>query len=121
MTNTTTKDTKDDFTRFYESLSEERRQRIDKGSHLLKLGMDLVDQRGKYVTDEEMEAWDEISDYAMQNLDQDDIFISTLKQWAAVLGGELEVKVEFPEKVFTLDMLDKPVPTGMTPKGATNV
>ena len=98
----------------YAEMSEESLKRLEKLKQLSRLERALLDQLGREITDEEMAAWDEIDDYASQNIEQPGIHMWALEQYVKVLGGDVsEIKIKLPNQVFSLDMLDEPVATNI--------
>ena len=103
----------------YEGMSPERLQRIDKKSRLLKMGLNLIEKLGRELTDEEVAVIEDIEDQALQNINQDDIFLRTLEQYVKALGGKLEIK--FPDQVFSLGVLEQPAVTSIPQKETTSM
>lgn len=95
----------------YAGMSEESLKRVEKLKQLGRIERALLDQLGREITDEEMAAWDEIDDFANQNIEQPGIYRWALEQYVKILGGELLIK--FDEHTFSLDMLEEPIATDL--------
>ncbi|MEZ4607046.1 MAG: XRE family transcriptional regulator [Deinococcales bacterium] len=89
----------------YEEFSPEEQREIELGKQLLIMEYELLSElrKSRKLTQKEIAQLLEIGQSAVSKLEgQDDILVRTLVRYVQALGGELELRVKFPDTVVTL-------------------
>jgi DNA-binding XRE family transcriptional regulator len=89
----------------YKGMNAKDLRIIEKGKELLLMEVDLLAKlrKDRELTQEELADILEIRQSAISKLEsQDDIMVKTLERYVEALGGELEIRAKFPNKVVTL-------------------
>lgn len=98
------------FSELTQNFSKERKVKIQKGEALLLMEYNLISnlRKDKELTQKELADILEIRQSAISKLEsQEDIMIQTLERYVEALGGELEVRAKFPDRVVTLNQFSK--------------
>jgi transcriptional regulator with XRE-family HTH domain len=93
------------FSELTKNFSPKRKAKIEKETQLLRMEYDLLSELRKEqeLTQKELADILEIRQSAISKLEsQDDIMVKTLERYVEALGGELEIRAKFPNKVITL-------------------
>ncbi len=93
------------FSELTKNFSPKRKAKIEKETQLLRMEYDLLSELRKEqeLTQKELADILEIRQSAISKLEsQDDIMVKTLERYVEALGGELEIRAKFPNKVVTL-------------------
>jgi transcriptional regulator with XRE-family HTH domain len=94
------------FNELTKNFSKARKAKIEKETQLLHMEYDLLAELRKEqeLTQKELADMLEIRQSAISKLEsQDDIMVRTLERYVEALGGELEIRAKFPNKVVTLN------------------
>ena len=94
------------FSELTKNFSEERKARIKKGTELLVMEHDLLAalRKDQALTQQELADILEIRQAAISKIEsQDDILVRTLEKYVRALGGELEIRAKFPDRVVALN------------------
>ena len=89
----------------YEEFTPEERETIEKGAQILMMEYELLSalRKSRDLTQEEVAAIMEIGQSAISKIEtQEDILVKTLERYAAALGGELELRVNFADTTVIL-------------------
>ena len=89
----------------YKGMNEEDLRIIEKGKELLRMEVALLSELRKDhdLTQKELADIMEIRQSAISQIEhQEDILVKTLERYVRALGGELEVRAKFPDKIVTL-------------------
>ena len=87
------------------NFSPERKAKIEKGTELLLMEYDVLSQlrKDQELTQKELADILEIRQNAISKLEnQEDILVKTLEKYVKALGGELEIRARFPDRVIEL-------------------
>ncbi len=98
------------FGELTKDFSEERQARIKKGTELLVMEHDLLAtlRKDQELTQQELADILEIRQAAISKIEsQEDILVRTLEKYIRALGGELEIRAKFPDKVVALTQFTK--------------
>ncbi len=93
------------FSSLIKGFSKDRKSKIEKETQLLKMEYDLLSELRKEqdITQKELSTILKIRQSAISKLEsQDDVMVKTLEKYIQALGGELEVRVKFPDRTVTL-------------------
>jgi transcriptional regulator with XRE-family HTH domain len=93
------------FSELTKNFSPKRKAKIEKETQLLRMEYDLLAELRKEqeLTQKELADILEIRQSAISKLEsQDDIMVKTLERYIEALGGELEIRARFPDKIVTL-------------------
>jgi DNA-binding XRE family transcriptional regulator len=85
---------------------------IEKGKELLLMEVDLIAKlrKDRELTQEELANIMEIRQSAISQIEnQEDVLVRTLERYIKALGGELEVRARFPDRVVMLSQFTRPV------------
>jgi DNA-binding XRE family transcriptional regulator len=94
------------FSDLTKGFSKARKARIEKEAQLLKMEYGLLSDLRKEqdITQKELANILEIRQSAISKLEsQEDVMVKTLEKYIQALGGELEVRVKFPDRIVTLN------------------
>jgi transcriptional regulator with XRE-family HTH domain len=92
-------------------LSEKRRKKIETGARILMMEHELLTslRKTRQLTQKEIAAIMEIGQSAISKIEhQDDILVRTLERYVTALGGELEIRVNFPDATFSMGNFSQP-------------
>jgi len=90
----------------YKNMSQEDLRIIDKGKELLLMEYDLIAKlrKDKNLTQKELAEIMEIRQSAISQIEnQEDVLVKTLERYIQALGGELELRAKFPDRVVSLN------------------
>jgi transcriptional regulator with XRE-family HTH domain len=93
------------FSELTKGFSKERKALIEKETQLLGMEYDLLSElrKDQEITQKELANILEIRQSAVSKLEsQGDVMVKTLEKYIQALGGELEVRAKFPDRVVTL-------------------
>ncbi len=84
----------------------ERRARVDEHKHAMKDAIALHDARTtRRLTQGEVAAALDVTQANISRIErQDDLYLSTLEEYVAALGGRLELHAVFPDQVIALEV-----------------
>lgn len=102
----------------YEEFSAEELQSIRKGQELLLMEYDLISKlrKDQELTQKELADILAIRQSAISKIEsQEDILVQTLERYVRALGGELEIRAKFPDKVVTLNQFTRQPPVEVRP------
>ena len=88
------------------NFSAERKARIEKGTELLLMEYDVLSElrKDQELTQQELADILEIRQAAISKMEnQDDIMVRTLEKYVRALGGKLEIRARFPDRVVELN------------------
>ncbi|MGL4609542.1 MAG: XRE family transcriptional regulator [Trueperaceae bacterium] len=94
------------------NFSKERKATIAKETQLLRMEYDLLAElrKDQELTQKELADILEIRQSAISKLEsQEDIMVRTLGRYIKALGGELEVRAKFPDRVVMLGQFTRRV------------
>jgi DNA-binding XRE family transcriptional regulator len=89
----------------FEEFTPQERLNIEKGAQILMMEHELLSalRKSRNLTQQEVAAIMEIGQSAISKIEtQEDILVTTLERYAKALGGELEVRVNFPDTTVIL-------------------
>jgi DNA-binding XRE family transcriptional regulator len=89
----------------YKGMNADDLRIIEKGKELLLMEVDLISKlrKDQELTQEELARIMEIRQSAISQIEnQEDVMVRTLERYVAALGGELEIRAKFPNKVVKL-------------------
>ncbi|CAN5879712.1 hypothetical protein BH24DEI2_BH24DEI2_20000 [soil metagenome] len=89
----------------YREMNEEDLRIIERGRELLLMEDALISELRKEqeLTQKELADILEIRQSAISQIEnQEDILVKTLERYIRALGGELEIRAKFPDKIVTL-------------------
>lgn len=89
----------------YEGMNADDLRIIEKGKELLLMEVDLISKlrKDQELTQEELAEIMEIRQSAISQIEnQEDVLVRTLERYIEALGGKLEIRAKFPDKVVTL-------------------
>lgn len=89
----------------YKEMNTEDLRRIEKGKELLLMEVDLISKlrKDQELTQEELAEIMEIRQSAISQIEnQEDVLVKTLERYIEALGGKLEIRAKFPNKIVTL-------------------
>jgi DNA-binding XRE family transcriptional regulator len=89
----------------YKGMSPEDLRVIEKGKELLLMEVDLISKlrKDQELTQEELADIMEIRQSAISQIErQEDVMVRTLERYVEALGGTLEIRAKFPNKVVKL-------------------
>lgn len=89
----------------YAEFTPKERENIEKGAQILMIEYELLSalRKSRDLTQEEVAAIMEIGQSAISKIEtQEDILVKTLERYAKALGGELEVRMKFPDSTVIL-------------------
>jgi transcriptional regulator with XRE-family HTH domain len=90
----------------YKGMNQDDLRIIEKGKELLLMEVDLISKlrKDQELTQEELATILEIRQSAISQIEnQDDVLVKTLERYIRALGGELEVRARFPDRVVMLN------------------
>jgi len=90
----------------YKNMSQEDLRIIEKGKKLLLMEYELIAKlrKDKNLTQKELAEIMEIRQSAISQIEnQEDVLVKTLERYIQALGGELELKAKFPDRVVSLN------------------
>jgi DNA-binding XRE family transcriptional regulator len=96
----------------YAEFTPKEREHIEKGAQILLMEYELLSalRKSRDLTQEEVAAIMEIGQSAISKIEtQEDILVKTLERYIQALGGKLEVRAKFPDKVVTLNQFTRHV------------
>lgn len=99
----------------YEEMNEEDLRIIEKGKELLLMEYDLISQlrKDEDLTQKELAEILDIRQSAISQIEnQEDILVKTLERYVQAVGGELEVRAKFFNKVVVLNQFTEPSSQG---------
>ena len=84
----------------------ERRARVDEHKRAMRDAIALHEVRGaRRMTQEEVAAALAVTQANVSRIErQDDLYLSTLGEYVAALGGRLELRAVFPDQVVALEV-----------------
>lgn len=94
----------------YKGMNEEDLRIIAKGKELLLMECALISElrKDQDLTQKELADILEIRQSAISQIEnQEDVLVKTLERYVRALGGELEVRAKFPDKIVTLSQFTK--------------
>lgn len=94
------------FRRLIEDLPAERRERIEAHTQALFKEYELLKalRQDRHVSQEQLAELMGIRQASVSKIEnQDDMRLSTLRKYIEALGGELEIRVHFPDHDVSLD------------------
>jgi DNA-binding XRE family transcriptional regulator len=97
----------------YEGMNADDLRIIEKGQELLLMEVDLISKlrKDQELTQEELAAIMEIRQAAISQIEnQEDVLVKTLQRYVKALGGELEVRAKFPDRVVMLNQFTSRAP-----------
>ena len=89
----------------YKNMSQEDMRIINKGKELLIMESDLIAKlrKDRELTQKELAEIMEIRQSAISQIEnQEDVLVKTLERYIQALGGELELRAKFPDRVVSL-------------------
>ena len=89
----------------YKNMSQEDLRIINKGKELLVMEYDLIAKlrKDRELTQKELAEIMEIRQSAISQIEnQEDVLVKTLERYIQALGGELELRAKFPDRVVSL-------------------
>ncbi|HHO55019.1 MAG TPA: XRE family transcriptional regulator [Trueperaceae bacterium] len=89
----------------YKNMSQEDMRIINKGKELLIMEYDLIAKlrKDRELTQKELAEIMEIRQSAISQIEnQEDVLVKTLERYIQALGGELELRAKFPDRVVSL-------------------
>ncbi len=101
------------FRRLVDDLPTERRERIEAQTQALIQEYELLKalRRDRQVSQEQLAELMGIRQASVSKIEnQGDMLLSTLRKYVGALGGELEVRVRFPDREVRLEPLVPRVP-----------
>ena len=90
----------------YKGMNQDDFRIIEKGKELLLMEVDLISKlrKDQELTQEELATILEIRQSAISQIEnQEDVLVKTLERYIRALGGELEVRARFPDRVVLLN------------------
>ena len=90
----------------YAEFTPKERETIEKGAQILMMEYELLSalRKSRDLTQEEVAVIMEIGQSAISKIEtQEDILVKTLERYVQALGGKLEVRAKFPDRVVTLN------------------
>jgi DNA-directed RNA polymerase specialized sigma subunit len=97
----------------YEGMNANDLRIIEKGKELLLMEVDLISKlrKDRELTQEELAAMMEIRQSAISQIEnQEDVLVKTLERYVKALGGKLEVRAKFPDRVVMLSQFTNRAP-----------
>jgi DNA-binding XRE family transcriptional regulator len=97
----------------YKGMNADDLRIIEKGKELLLMEVDLIAKlrKDRELTQEELATIMEIRQSAISQIEnQEDVMVKTLERYVKALGGELEVRARFPDRVVMLSQFTSRVP-----------
>jgi DNA-binding XRE family transcriptional regulator len=97
----------------YKGMNADDLRIIEKGKELLLMEVDLIAnlRKDQELTQEELAAIMEIRQSAISQIEnQEDVMVKTLERYVKALGGELEVRARFPDRVVMLSQFTSRTP-----------
>jgi transcriptional regulator with XRE-family HTH domain len=94
-------------------MNQEDHRIIEKGKELLLMEVDLISKlrKDQELTKEELASILEIRQSAISQIEnQEDVLVKTLERYIRALGGELEVRARFPDRIVMLNQFMSPTP-----------
>jgi hypothetical protein len=84
----------------------ERRARVEQHKLAMRDALALAELReGRYATQVQVAGALDVSQANVSRVEhQDDVYVSTLRNYVAALGGRLELRAVFPDETVTLDV-----------------
>jgi DNA-binding XRE family transcriptional regulator len=96
----------------YKGMNAKDLRIIEKGKELLLMEVDLIAKlrKDRELTQEELAAIMEIRQSAISQIEnQEDVLVRTLERYIKALGGELEIRAKFPDRVVRLSQFTRRV------------